>query len=190
MLSPPPGLSPTYLSNKYMTLALINENTKRKFGSYYLDPPPTYYSLTWAYINGTTYLTNNPSRSPSSNLFLVWKNGVQHKGQNKIIVECAYIPMLVSWSSWKVNKVICIPHWSGTNIRTCPHKGISKTQQSKTTTSVLGTMQYPSCSYYLSFYNISHTNLGSQLNAYGVGMNVSMNQMTKRLVLDLSYMVV
>lgn len=120
----PPGLSPTYLSNKYMTFALINENTKRKFGSYYLDPPPTCYSLTWAYINGTTYLTNNPSRSPSSNLFLVWKNGVQHKGQNKIIVECAYIPMLVSWSSWKVNKVICIPHWSGTNIRTCPHKGI------------------------------------------------------------------
>jgi hypothetical protein len=29
-----------------------------------------------------------------------------------------------------------------------------------------------------------------QLNAYGVGMNTSINQMTKRLMLDLSYMVV
>jgi hypothetical protein len=96
-----------------------------------LTPPRTYYPLTWAYINGTTYLTTNLSRSPSSNLDLVWKNGVQHEGQNKIIVECAYIPMLVSRSSWKVNKVICISHWSGTNIRTCPHKRYEKPDNQK-----------------------------------------------------------
>lgn len=119
--------------------------------------------MTWAYINGTTYLTDNLSTSPSSNLDLVCKNGVQHEGQNKIIVESPYIPMLVSRSSWKVNEVICISHWSGTNIRTCSHKRIYKTQQSKTIMSVLGIMQHPSCSHYLSFYNVSHTNLGSSI---------------------------
>ncbi len=36
---PPPPPSPNYLITKYMTLALINENITRKFGSYYFDPP-------------------------------------------------------------------------------------------------------------------------------------------------------
>jgi len=33
----------------------------------------------------------------------------------------------------------------------------------KTTMSILGIMQHPSCSSYLSFYNVSHTNLGSSI---------------------------
>jgi hypothetical protein len=34
----------------------------------------------------------NLTKSPYSNVDLVWKKGEQHGGTNKISIECAYIP--------------------------------------------------------------------------------------------------
>jgi hypothetical protein len=34
----------------------------------------------------------NPTRSPFSNVDLVWKDGLRHGGQNKMVIEIAYIP--------------------------------------------------------------------------------------------------
>jgi hypothetical protein len=45
-----------------------------------------------------------PTRSPFSNVDLVSKDGLWHGGQNKMVIEIAYIPMLVSLSFCKVNE--------------------------------------------------------------------------------------
>ncbi len=34
----------------------------------------------------------NPTKSPFSNVDLVWKNGFRHGGQNKVVIETTYIP--------------------------------------------------------------------------------------------------
>jgi len=34
----------------------------------------------------------NPTKSPFSNVDLVWKDGFRHGGQNKVAIEIAYIP--------------------------------------------------------------------------------------------------
>jgi hypothetical protein len=67
--------------------------------SYYKDIPLTIQSMGQTPLSQSIKI-QNWTKSPFSKVDLMWKDEFKHGGQNKLTIEIAYIPMIVSLSFW------------------------------------------------------------------------------------------